>query len=126
MHAICNMLGDGLVPSNSKAGYLVRMLSRRVCRMKEELALGVSLSELGTHHIEKNLEFTNFIQSEDGLVEILKLEEMRYHEMLRKGEAAVKTAFRDLPLESTEAPDETLFRLSEETGIEPRNGNFYC
>ena len=60
MHAICNMLGDGLVPSNSKAGYLVRMLARRVCRMKEELELGVSLSELGTHHIEKNLEFTNF------------------------------------------------------------------
>ena len=119
MHAICNMLGDGLVPSNSKAGYLVRMLSRRVCRMKEELALGVSLSELGTHHIEKNLEFTNFIQSEDGLVEILELEEIRYHEMLRKGEAAVKTAFRDLPLESTEAPDETLFRLSEERGLNP-------
>ena len=34
MHAICNMLGDGLVPSNAKAGYLVRMMARRVCRMK--------------------------------------------------------------------------------------------
>ena len=41
MHAICNMLGDGLVPSNSKAGYLVRMLARRVCRMKDDLDLGV-------------------------------------------------------------------------------------
>ena len=51
MHAICNMLGDGLVPSNSKAGYLVRMLARRVCRMKDDLDLGVSLSELGSHHI---------------------------------------------------------------------------
>ena len=119
MHAICNMLGDGLVPSNSKAGYLVRMLARRVCRMKEELELGVSLSELGIHHIEKNLEFTNFTQSKEGLVKILELEEIRYHEMLRKGEAAVKTAFKGLPLESTEAPDETLFRLSEERGLNP-------
>ena len=119
MHAICNMLGDGLVPSNSKAGYLVRMLARRVCRMKEELALGVSLSELGNHHIEKHLEFTNFTQSKDGVMRILELEEERYHEMLRKGEAAVKTAFRELPLGSTEAPDETLFRLSEERGLNP-------
>ena len=87
--------------------------------MKEELSLGTSLSELGAHHIEKNLEFTNFTQSKDGLLKILELEEMRYHEMLRKGEAAVKTAFRDLPLESTEAPDETLFRLSEERGLNP-------
>jgi len=119
MHAICNMLGDGLVPSNSKAGYLVRMLARRVCRMKEELGLGVSLSELGTHHIENHLEFTNFTQSKEGLMKILELEEIRYHEMLRKGEAAVKTAFRELPVESTEAPDEILFRLSEERGLNP-------
>ena len=25
------MLGDALVPSNAKAGYLARMLARRVC-----------------------------------------------------------------------------------------------
>ena len=119
MHAICNMLGDGLVPSNSKAGYLVRMLARRVCRMKEELSLGVSLSELGTHHIEKHMQFSNFTQSKEGVMKILELEEIRYHQMIRKGEAAVKTAFRDLPTDSTEAPDETLFRLSEERGLNP-------
>ena len=27
MHALCNMLADGLVPSNSKAGYLARMIA---------------------------------------------------------------------------------------------------
>ena len=43
MHAICNMLGDGLVPSNSKAGYLVRMLIRRVCKMKDSLSIPLSL-----------------------------------------------------------------------------------
>tara|TARA_B100000214_G_scaffold15576_2_gene10768 strand:- start:3730 stop:6591 length:2862 start_codon:yes stop_codon:yes gene_type:complete len=119
MHAICNMLGDGLIPSNSKAGYLVRMLARRVCRMKEELALEVSLSELGRHHIEHHLEFSNFTQSKEGVMKILELEERKYHEMLRKGEAAVKTALRGVPIESTEAPDETLFRLSEERGLSP-------
>jgi alanyl-tRNA synthetase len=119
MHAICNMLGDGLVPSNSKAGYLVRMLARRVCRMKDELGLEVSLSELGSHHMELHLDFTNFTQSHEGVMHILGLEEMRYYEMLRKGESAVKTALRDLPKDSPEIPDETLFRLSEERGLNP-------
>ena len=60
MHAICNMLGDGLIPSNSKAGYLVRMLSRRVCRMKDDLGLKVSLSDLGSHHIETHLDSVSY------------------------------------------------------------------
>ena len=98
MHAICNMLGDGLVPSNSKAGYLVRMLARRVCRMKDDLDLGVSLSELGSHHIDSHLDFSRFTQSREGVLDILDLEENRYYVMLRKGESAVRTALRDLCL----------------------------
>ena len=58
MHAICNMLGDGLVPSNAKAGYLARMLSRRVCRMKDDLGLDVSLAELAAHHIDTHLDYS--------------------------------------------------------------------
>ena len=119
MHAICNMLGDGLVPSNAKAGYLVRMLSRRVCRMKDDLSLDVSLAELAAHHIDTHLDYSGFVQSREGTLAILTLEEQRYHEMLRKGEAAVRTALRDLPQDAKEAPDETLFRLAEERGLNP-------
>ena len=119
MHAICNMLGDGLVPSNAKAGYLVRMLSRRVCRMKDDLGLDVSLAELAAHHIDTHLDYSGFVQSREGTLAILTLEEQRYHEMLRKGEAAVRTALRDLPQDAKEAPDETLFRLAEERGLNP-------
>ena len=97
MHAICNMLCDGLVPSNSKAGYLVRMLARRVCRMKDDLELGVSLSELGSHHIDAHLDVSRFTQSRERVLDILELEEKRYYVMLRKGESAVRTALRDLP-----------------------------
>ena len=119
MHAICNMLGDGLVPSNSKAGYLVRMLARRVCRMKESLSIPASLSELGAHHIHAHLDMDGFVQSEDGILKILELEEARYHEMLRKGRAAVKTALKSTPLDSRQINDEILFRLSEERGLNP-------
>ena len=119
MHAICNMLGDGLVPSNAKAGYLVRMMARRVCRMKGDLGIDVSLRDLAAHHIDTHLDMDGFVQSRDGILIILDLEEARYHEMLRKGEAAVRTALRELPQDAQNAPDEVLFRLAEERGLNP-------
>ncbi len=119
MHAICNMLGDGLVPSNSKAGYLVRMLSRRVCRMKDDLGLDLTLSQLASHHMEVNLDFSEFVQSRERVIQILSLEEERYFEMIRKGEAAVRTALSNVPEDAKVAPDEILFRLAEERGLNP-------
>ena len=119
MHAICNMLGDGLVPSNSKAGYLVRMLVRRVCRMKDSLSIPASLSELGLHHMGTHLDMDSFVQSKEGIIEILELEEERYHQMLRKGIAAVNTALKEVPKEASQMDDEILFRLSEERGLNP-------
>ena len=119
MHAICNMLGDGLVPSNAKAGYLVRMMARRVCRMKGDLGIDVSLRDLAAHHIDTHLDMDGFVQCRDGILIILDLEEARYHEMLRKGEAAVRTALRELPRDAHNAPDEVLFRLAEERGLNP-------
>ena len=119
MHALCNMLGDALVPSNAKAGYLARMLARRVCRMKDDLGLSMTLAELGAHHMDVNLDMNGFSQSREGILTILELEEARYHEMLRKGEAAVNTALAKVPKESTHVPDEILFRLAEERGLQP-------
>lgn len=119
MHALCNMLGDALVPSNAKAGYLARMLARRVCRMKDELGLKMSLADLGSHHMDVNLDINRFSQTREGILTILELEEQRYHEMLRKGEAAVNTALAKLPKDTTSAPDEILFRLAEERGLQP-------
>ena len=119
MHAICNMLGDGLVPSNAKAGYLVRMMARRVCRMKGDLGIDISLRDLAAHHIDTHLDMNGFLQNRDGILIILDLEEARYHEMLRKGEAAVRTALRELPQDAQNSPDEVLFRLAEERGLNP-------
>ena len=119
MHAICNMLGDGLVPSNAKGGYLARMMARRVCRMKGDLGIEISLTELAAHHIDTHLDIAGFVQSREGILTILAIEEARYHEMLRKGEAAVRTALREIPKDAKEAPDEILFRLAEERGLNP-------
>ena len=119
MHAVCNMLGDGLVPSNSKAGYLVRMLARRVCRMKDNLGISISLSNLAEKHLDYYLDADSFVQSKEGIMEILNLEEKKYYEMIRKGKAAVNTALQGLDKLESQVPDEILYRLSEERGINP-------
>ena len=119
MHALANMLGDGLVPSNAKAGYLARMIARRVLRMRDDLGLDVSLSDLALHHLDVNYSTKRMKQTQEGLVTILKGEEERYDEMLRKGMQVVKTAIKDIPKEATEIPDEILFTINDSHGIAP-------
>lgn len=119
LHALCNMLGDGLVPSNAKAGYLARMLARRTLRLRDELNLDVSLADLARHHIEVNLGSAAMKQTHDGLLGILALEETRYGEMLRKGGNVINTQLKNVPKEATSIPDETLFNMNDSHGLAP-------
>ena len=65
--------------------------------MKDSIEAPVSLADLGSHHIDAHLDMHSFTQSREGVLRILELEEARYYEMLRKGEAAVRTALQTLP-----------------------------
>ena len=119
LHALCNMLGDGLVPSNAKAGYLARMLARRTLRMRDELGIGVSLSELAIHHIQTNLGGKTMKQTHDGISTILQLEEEKYAEMLRKGVQVIKTMLANVDKSAEVIDDELLFSLNDSHGIAP-------
>ena len=119
LHALCNMLGDGLVPSNAKAGYLARMLARRVLRMRDELGIDVSLPDLASHHLEVNLGGQLNKQTEEGLLTILALEEERYAEMLRKGTNVIQTQLKSVPKSSESIPDEHLFTMNDSHGLAP-------
>ena len=119
LHALANMLGDGLVPSNAKSGYLARMLARRILRMRDDLGLDVSLVDLMSHHLENNFEAESKTQTTDGILTILKLEEIRYDEMLRKGQEVIKTKLKSVDKKSSDIPDNTLFELNDSHGLAP-------
>ena len=85
------MLGDGIVPSNVKAGYLARLVIRRSLRFIEKLQLNVSLKELVStqlNFLEK--EFPSLKKRKEQIDEILDIETKRYAETLSKGEGLVK------------------------------------
>jgi alanyl-tRNA synthetase len=71
------------------------------------------------HHLEVNYSPERMKQTQEGLVTILKGEEERYDEMLRKGNQVVKTAIKDIPQEIEELPDEILFTINDSHGIAP-------
>ena len=119
LHALCNMLGDLLVPSNVKAGYLSRMMARKTLKLIDELNINISLAELASHHIENHMEETNLLQTKERILDILDIEEKRYREMLLKGESAVKTALKGISKDADSVDDEILFVLSESRGLQP-------
>ncbi len=90
------MLGDGIVPSNVKAGYLARLIIRRSLRFLEKLKLNVSLKELVDLQLgllEK--EFPSLKQRKDQVDEILDMETKRFFETLSKGKGLVKRILKE-------------------------------
>ncbi len=90
------MLGDGIVPSNVKAGYLTRLIIRRSLRFLEKLNLNISLTKLVNLQLESlQKEFPTLKQRRDQIDEILNMETKRFVETLSKGESLVKKIIKE-------------------------------
>ncbi|MET1123846.1 MAG: alanine--tRNA ligase [Archaeoglobaceae archaeon] len=77
------MLGDGLVPSNSGAGYLARLMIRRSLRMLEELGCTLELFDLVEKHA-RIMRFSFDVPMET-ISEILEIEKERYRKTVARG-----------------------------------------
>ncbi|MFW6173243.1 MAG: alanine--tRNA ligase, partial [Elusimicrobiota bacterium] len=90
------MLGDGIVPSNVKAGYLARLIIRRSLRFLEKLKLNVSLKELVDLHLDLlEKEFPSLKHGKDQIDEILDIESKKFSETISKGEGLVKRILKE-------------------------------
>ncbi len=80
------MVGDGVVPSNVKAGYLMRLVFRRAFRFMERLGIEEPLSDLLAINLEGMLdEFPEFEAAVPRAREIAELEHGRYLESKERG-----------------------------------------
>jgi alanyl-tRNA synthetase len=90
------MLGDGVVPSNVKAGYLARLIIRRSLRFLEKIELNASLRKL----VEMQLDFLEKVfpslkKRKKQIGEILDIETKKYSETISKGESLVKRILKE-------------------------------
>ncbi|HEV8359889.1 MAG TPA: alanine--tRNA ligase, partial [Candidatus Thermoplasmatota archaeon] len=113
------MLGDGIVPSNVKGGYLARLLIRRTLRLLEELRMEMKLTELLDLQLQAlSKDFPELRANREGIARILDLETERYRETLEKGTRLVEREAKKLG-QAGAIPVEKLIELYDSNGLNP-------
>lgn len=122
------MLGDGIVPSNVKAGYLARLIIRRALRFMENIRLDAPLKQLVNLQLDAlEKDFPSLKKRKKQIDEILDLETRRFRETLAKGENLIKRILKESGTISTEAlinlydthgmPPDVVQKIAEEEGL---------
>ncbi|PTD94543.1 alanine--tRNA ligase [archaeon SCG-AAA382B04] len=114
------MLGDGIVPSNVKAGYLARLVIRRAIRLMNSLDINESLFDVVSLHLEDlRDDYPRFKEKEDTIENILDLEEQKYQKTLEKGHRLVKEKAREYKEKDAPLPQNVVMDLYDTHGIPP-------
>jgi alanyl-tRNA synthetase len=112
------MLGDGIIPSNVKAGYLARLVIRRTLRLMKELGLALPLSDLVEMQIAR-LDYSDWRERFVTIKEILDQEEQKYAETLEKGIRLVKKTAESYAKKLQPIPLSEMISLYDTHGIPP-------
>jgi alanyl-tRNA synthetase len=119
---LCFMLSEGVVPSNIQEGYLARLLFRRAYR----LMLGLNMNpdkfyDIVDLQVEKwGKDFIQIRQMRDEIIEMLKVEQQKFEDTLKRGEGMVKRIAADLKTKnSNQISNETLSELYDSHGLPP-------
>jgi alanyl-tRNA synthetase len=116
------MLSEGVVPSNIQEGYLARLLFRRVYRLMRTLNMDPAklydIVEMQADYWGKDFPRIKDMQNE--INEMLKVEEEKFVETLKRGEGMVKRIATDLKTKGTgKLPMDTLTELYDSHGLPP-------
>jgi len=116
------MLSEGVVPSNIQEGYLARMLFRRVYRLLRHLNIPIDrlydIVELQAEYW--GADFPQIKAMREEIVEMLKVEQEKFEDTLKRGEGIVKRIADDLKSKKTcKISDATLSELYDSHGLPP-------
>ncbi len=114
------MLGDFVVPSNVGAGYLARLLFRRVLRHMHRIQLNLPLAEVMKVQIEAfKRDFPEIAENLPTLLEIVENEERKYRDSLRRGTEIVERELKAQGKASKNLSNEKLLELYDSHGLAP-------
>ena len=113
--ALAFMFGDGIVPSNVKAGYLARMVLRRTTLLLKDIGVPDMLPEMVEHHINHfSKTYPELNSNKSHILDMVNLEIDRFTQTLERGRRAVKRA-----IESGGIDQDKLLELYDSQGLPP-------
>ena len=112
------MLGDGIIPSNVKAGYLARLVIRRTLRQMKDLGLDLPISDLVEMQLSR-LDYPDWKERMVTIGEILGIEEGKYAETLEKGRRLVRKTAGHFAKTGEAIPLLEMISLYDTHGIPP-------
>ena len=113
--ALAFMFGDGIVPSNVKAGYLARMVLRRTALLLRDLDAQDALSEMVSYHIDTfSATYPEIGANKTHILDMVALEQERFTQTLERGRRTVQRA-----LGSGGIDQDKLLELYDSQGLPP-------
>ena len=113
--ALAFMFGDGVVPSNVKAGYLARMVVRRAFVLLRDLGISEELSNVVDIQLnDLKTTYPELINRREHIISLIKIEEKRFEETLEKGRGAVQRTLQKGDIDS-----EKLIEMYDSKGLPP-------
>jgi alanyl-tRNA synthetase len=116
------LLSEGIVPSNIHEGYLARLLFRRVYRLLRSLSVDLeSLYDIVDMQVRLwSRDYPQIKTMRNEIVEMLKVEEEKFEDTLKRGEGLVKRIASELKAKSVyRLPEFTLSELYDSHGLPP-------
>ncbi|MEM3725492.1 MAG: alanine--tRNA ligase [Candidatus Bathyarchaeia archaeon] len=115
------ILSEGVVPSNIHEGYLARLLFRRIYRLLKMLGITERLYDIMDMQIELwSKDYPHLKEMRNEIMEMLKVEEEKFEETIKRGEGLVKRASGELKTKKAKKiPIETLTELYDSHGLPP-------
>ena len=118
--ALMFLLGDGVVPSNSREGYFARLLVRRGLRALRGLNISYTMADTISFLIDQVREdYPEFFFNKGDILKLLKVEEARYRETLEKGRATVGRIESELKASGKSLDVDALIELYDSHGLSP-------
>lgn len=113
------MLGDGIVPSNVRAGYLARLLIRKSLRLLQDAGIDVPLYDVFAVHLETlKKDYPEIWGMRDTIRDIVELETERFDETMDRGRRLVQREVKGLGKGQT-LTTERLMDLYDSHGMPP-------
>jgi alanyl-tRNA synthetase len=112
------MLGDCIVPSNVREGYLARLVIRRTLRMMNELNIQEPLADL-VEEQTKIIGMNSFEQDISVVREIIDRETVKFASTLERGTRIVQKIAKSYKAKSQRVPLAEIMTLYDSHGIQP-------